>query len=81
MARSKTRKSRSTDQASGRPKLAVTVRRDGSGVTIVAMKGKSGDVTVLRSSRTGRFTTEKSAYVIDKGAERFAQALKRLSEK
>jgi len=81
MARSKTRKGRSTDQASGRSKPTVTFRRDGSGVTIVAIKGKSGGVTVLRSSRTGRFTTDKSAYVIDKGAERFAQALKRLSEK
>ncbi len=81
MARSKARKSRSTDQASGRSKLAVTVHRDGSSVTIVTMKGKSGDVAVLRSSRTGRFTTDKSVHVIDKGVERFAQALKRLSEK
>jgi hypothetical protein len=37
--------------------------------------------TVLRSSRTGRFTTRKSAQVIDRGAARFAATLRRLASK
>jgi hypothetical protein len=45
------------------------------------MRSKSGLVNVVRSSRTGRFTTSKSAHVIDRGAERFAGTLRRLAKK
>ena len=54
---------------------------DGAGVTTVTLRTKSGRITVIRSSRTGRFTFAKSAKVIDRGAERFASALKRLATK
>lgn len=80
-ARSKARNGWSTDQAREPSKLAATVHRDGSGVTTVTIRSKSGAVTVLRSSQTGRFTTRKSAYVIDRGVERFARTLERLSKK
>jgi len=69
------------DQARGPSKLAASVSTDRSGVTTVTIRSKSGAVTVLRSNRTGRFATGRSAYVIDRGVERFARTLKRLSEK
>jgi hypothetical protein len=78
---SKGRKSRSTGQVGARSKRAATVERDRFGITTVTIKGKSRLVTVFRSSRTGRFTTSKSADVIDRGAERFAGTLKRLATK
>jgi hypothetical protein len=74
IVRSKARKSRPTDEVSARSKRAATVGT-------VTMTSKSGVVTVLRSSQTGRFTTSKSAYVIDRGVERFAGTLKRLAKK
>jgi gamma-glutamyl phosphate reductase len=74
MVRSKARKNRSTEEVGARSRRAATV-------DAVTMKSKSGVVIVLRSSQTGRFTTSKSAHVIDRGAERFAGTLKRLAKK
>lgn len=68
-------------KARTKSKRAATFERDGFGVITVTMKGKSGGVIVVRSSRTGRFTSGKSAHVIDKGVERFAGTLKRLAKK
>jgi hypothetical protein len=81
MVRSKPRKTRSTSQVRARSNRAATVGRDGFGVTTVTIRSKSGVTSVVRSSQTGRFTTGKSARVIDRGVERFAGPLKRLATK
>jgi len=78
---SKVRKSRAADPASARSKRAAIVERDGLGVITVTMRGKSGALIILRSSQSGRFTTRKSARVIDRGVERFAGPLRRLATK
>ena len=79
--RPKRRKGGSPAQARLRSGSAAAVSTDGYGVITVSMRTKAGQVTVIRSSRTGRFTAAKSAKVIDRGAERFASTLKRLATK
>jgi hypothetical protein len=79
--RSTPRKRRSPAPARARSASAIPVDTHGGGITTLTLKTKTGLITIVRSHRTGRFATAKSAKVIDRGAERFAASLKRLATK
>lgn len=79
--RSTPRKRRSPAPARARSASAIPVDTHGDGITTLTLKTKTGLITIVRSPRTGRFATAKSAKVIDRGAERFAASLKRLATK
>jgi hypothetical protein len=64
-----------------RAKKAVKLPPGGPGMFAVTMRSKGGTITIHRNTQTGRLTTNRSAAVIDTGAERFAGALKRLANK